>query len=119
MRIIYERNLNSKQTKEEVLKYIYTFYPLKEAVFIPFIKDEFRVDETMEDAGDFNDALICDIIESLEKENYLGTNRHVDNYYSDYFESDKDFVNVLFSMDENDICYIEAIFFTTKVELRM
>lgn len=117
MKMVYERNLKTRQVTDKELEYIYNFYPLKEAVFIPFIKDEFRVDETMEDAGAFNDALICDIINSVEVDFYIGTTRHVENYFSDYYESDRDFVNVLFSI-ENDICYVEAIFYSGKDALK-
>ena len=114
IRLIYNRNFESIEAREEVLSYIYTFFPLKDAQFIPFIKDEFRVDGTMEDAGAINDAVLQEILNSLSVENYLGTHRHVDNFYSDYYESETDFINVLFSCDDF-MCYVEAVFYTTKI----
>ena len=114
MNFIYQKEFNSRTVTDKELQYIYNFYPLKEAVFIPVIKSEYRVDELMKNAGDINDEIIAEILSDLNEEIYIGTNKHLDNYYSDYYESEDAFVNVLYSVVDG-ICYVEAVFYSSNL----
>lgn len=118
MRIEYQIDTIRIEANEDMLNYICTFYPLKEAYFIPFVKDEYRIDEFLKEEGDFNDSLIQEFLKYLEEFSYLATIRHVENYYSDYYENEDGFINVLFSL-HSDNCYVEAIFYNSKLKFYM
>ena len=112
--IEYKRELKRKMLSEKEGNAINSFYPLSDAVFIPYIKEEFRNnDKELKEAGCFNDNLINDILSSLNTNDYLGTYQHTDDFYSDYFESKENFINILY-YEENNLLIIGAIFVTTK-----
>lgn len=113
MSIIYnikiERNLLTDKQADEITKY----YPVGEAVYIPCIKDKFRNEPDILEQALFNDKLIFEILEYIEKTKYLGTYYYTANFYSDYFDGDEEFINILYSEEIKDLI-IEAIFISNK-----
>lgn len=118
MYIFYSRNFKTKKLNTEEIDNINDLFPLKDALFIPYIKEEFRDDDEMIEAGKVNDSLIKDILKEIDKFKYIGTFRHNKDFYSDYFDSKKEFINVMFSKFE-DIFAISAIFVSSKNKITM
>lgn len=112
--IKYEKKIERRLLTDEEANKLTSLYPLKEAVFIPYVKEEFRGDAELADAGAFNDRLISDILDSLNLKSYNGTYQYTNVFYSDYFESVTDFINILY-YEENDCLIIGAIFYTNKL----
>lgn len=115
--IEYNINLKRKMLSEEEALELASKCPLSDAVFIPCIKKEFRdKDDELNESGDLNDKLIYDTLEELSQENYIGTAEYIEDYYSDYFEDNYNYINVLYYENHNSY-FIGAIFLTPKSKL--
>lgn len=116
--IEYNVKLIRKMLSEEEALELASRCPLSDAVFIPCIKKEFREkDSELNESGDLNDKLIHDTLEELLQENYIGTTEYIENYYSDYFEDENNYTNILYYENHNSY-FIGAIFLTPKSKLK-
>lgn len=116
MKIIYQRNFIVKEISEEEFSNIYSFYPISDFIYIPYIKKEYRCDEMMNQRAKCNEEIIKGILSSINEEDYYGTKKYEEELYSDFYESDECFVDVLFRFDENQSSYIEGILYTLRTE---
>ena len=113
MRIIYDIKFERKLLTDKQADNIVKHYPIGTAVFIPYIKDEIRIDEELIEAGKFNDNLIIEILGYIKDTKYLGSYQYTNDSYSDYFESCDDFINILYSENIEGLV-VNAIFISSK-----